>query len=74
MLFPMETDSKLPKSGASNNHMDVEKLFGVYGGVILSRRFVAGRVAAALAYLLLEFFVAGLSKPCPILLLYWRLM
>ena len=38
--------------------------------LLLSRRFVAGRVAAALAYLLLEFFVAGLSKPCPVLLLY----
>ena len=35
MLFSIELDSKLPTSGASIKSMDVEKLFGVYGGVIL---------------------------------------
>ena len=34
MLFSIELDSKLPTSGASIKSMDVEKLFGVYGGVI----------------------------------------
>ena len=34
MLFSIELDSKLPTSGASSKSMDVEKLFGVYGGVI----------------------------------------
>ena len=39
MLFPIEMDSKLPASGASQyNHMDVEKLFGVYEGVIPQQR------------------------------------